>query len=164
MKLRRGVLSDADQLSDLAMRAKASWGYPEAWLRAWRPQLEFTPSVFAECTVLVAEEESRILGVVAFAFDLQRKRGEIEHLWVDPSAHRRGLGRALLDATFAQARHAGITSLRVESDPGARPFYEKLGATYEGEVAAPVLDVQRSLPVLQFRIRRAGRESDQPPG
>jgi len=146
------------------MRAKASWGYPDAWLRAWRAQLQFTPEVFAECRVLVAEEDSRILGVVAFAFDLKRTQGEIEHLWVDPSSDRRGIGRALLEATFEHARDAGISSLRVESDPGARPFYEKLGAVYEGDVDAPVLTVDRRLPVLRFQIGPAGRDPDQPSG
>ena len=34
--------SEAEELTQLARRAKASWGYPEPWLREWEPQLKLS--------------------------------------------------------------------------------------------------------------------------
>ena len=63
-----------------------------------------------------------------------------------------GIGRALVREGVLHARRAGVTSLRIEADPGARAFYERLGARYECEVPAPVQGVARTLPVLRLDL------------
>jgi len=151
--IRPGYPSDAGVLSDLAVRAKATWGYPSDWLEEWAPQLRFTEATFRRCAVFVAEEGGRISGVVALASGPSTGAGEIEHLWVDPDVQNQGVGRALVAACLAAAREAGVTWIRIESDPGARPFYERLGAVYEGEVPAPIRDRRdRTLPVLRLEV------------
>lgn len=51
---------------------------------------------------------------------------EIVSLFVDPAAHRGGVGRALIDHALAR----GATWLGVnEQNPGAITFYERLGFT-----------------------------------
>ena len=152
MEIRRGRPSDADALSALALAAKSSWDYPEAWLREWAPQLRFTPEIFERSLVLVADVDDVARGVIAVSWDAAARAGEIEHLWVDPEVHGTGLGRALVDEAAAHAQRAGVESLRIESDPGARAFYEHLGAVYEGEIPAPVRGVARTLPVLRLHL------------
>ncbi len=150
LEIRRGLPSEADALSALARRAKASWPYPDAWIRAWEEDLRFTNDTFERCTVLVAARGEQIAGVVAFSCALEERSGEIEHLWVDPSLQGQGIGRALMGEALAGARELGIERLRVESDPNARAFYEHLGAVYRGEAPAPVLGSERTLPVLEL--------------
>lgn len=152
MEIRRGRPSDADALTALAVAAKSSWGYPAAWMREWAPQLRFTPALFERCLVLVAQAGGSPRGVIAVSWGIASRSGEIEHLWVDPEVHGTGLGRALVGEAVSHAQAAGVTSLRIESDPGARAFYERLGALYEGETPAPVRGVARTLPVLRLHL------------
>ena len=46
---------EAAALTNLAHRAKASWGYPTEWLAEWGPLLTFTPDSIGAHTTLVAE-------------------------------------------------------------------------------------------------------------
>ncbi len=39
-----------------------------------------------------------------------------------------GLGRLLFDDAVARARRLGLTTLIVDADPGAEPFYRQMGA------------------------------------
>ncbi len=82
----------------------------------------------------------------------ERDEAEIEHLWVDPACQGAGIGRALLEAALEIARRSGAESVRVESDPNARSFYERMGGRYMQEVPAPVLGIDRTLPVLRFEL------------
>ena len=123
-------------LTHLARAAKASWGYPPEWLRAWEPDLELSAEYLQTAVVLVAEVDGVLAGVIGL--DTSAAGPEIGHLWVAPEAQRRGVGSALLEAGLDAARARGWRLLRIESDPFARPFYERHGATYAGEVDAAV--------------------------
>ena len=57
-------MGEAARLTRLARLAKASWGYPEAWLREWEPELEISADYIRLNDVFVAESEGRLLGVV----------------------------------------------------------------------------------------------------
>lgn len=153
VRIRDGRPTEADALSALARRAKGSWGYPEEWLSEWESELRFAPATFVEWVVLVAEIGEDVVGVAAVSKDEEGDEGEIEHLWVEPECHGRGVGAALVLECMERARGWGIELLRVRSDPQARRFYERLGATYRGEVPAPVLGQARTLPLLHLEVR-----------
>jgi ribosomal protein S18 acetylase RimI-like enzyme len=56
----------------------------------------------------------------------------LEELYVAPALRRRGIGRALLEATMAAAREAGATRIDLgtgETDTAARALYESCGFT-----------------------------------
>ena len=144
--LRRALPEEADRLSEIAMAAKAHWGYPESWLELWRPELTFAAATIESDCVWVAEEKGRLLGVSAV-----RGRApelELSHLWVHPSAMGRGLGRRLLEAAVDAARRAGGRRLRIVSDPHAEPFYEAMGAYRTGSV--PSQPAGRTLPLMEL--------------
>lgn len=153
VSIRRAAVGDSPSLTALALVAKAHWGYPAAWLEAWRDALTITPEYIASHTVLVADslaEQSRILGVCAL--EERGDRWQLEHLWVDPGVHRTGIGRALVKCALAIAgrRDAGCT-VRVESDPHAAEFYRRLGARQVGVVPAPMDgDAERVLPLFEL--------------
>jgi GNAT superfamily N-acetyltransferase len=144
---------DAPRLTALARAAKAHWGYPAAWLEAWRTGLTIAPEYIELHTVLVAESPVRqppILGVCALEDHGDHWR--IEHLWVEPSAHGAGVGKALVKCVLAIAgrrRPGGI--VRVESDPNAAGFYRRLGAREVGSVPAPMDgEPARVLPLFEL--------------
>lgn len=113
--IRDAHADDVSALSAIARRAKASWGYPEAWLEAWRDELSFTAAYLADHQVWVAETGGRAAGVIA----LERPVAgwTIDRLWVDPGAQGLGIGRALVERALAFVGAAGAVD--VLSDPPA---------------------------------------------
>jgi ribosomal-protein-alanine N-acetyltransferase len=78
--------------------------------------------------ILVADEGGKVVG--AAAVRVAGDEAELLNLGVDPSWRRRGVGRELMTAAFADARHAGATRVFLEvreSNAGARAFYGVLG-------------------------------------
>ncbi len=59
---------------------------------------------------------------------------ELDDLFVDPRAMRRGVGRLLVEDLVDRARQAGAVSIEVTGNPRARAFYERVGFTVVGEV------------------------------
>ena len=149
MVIRRAMAEDADALSDLAHRAKAHWGYPASWMRKWDAQLTILPGYLELHDVWVADADGAIIGMCALEDQLDR--WHMEHVWVDPSHHGQGIGRALVMTAVDEARrrHSGVIELL--SDPFAWGFYEKLGARKAGDVPAPMPGAKnRTLPKYRF--------------
>jgi GNAT superfamily N-acetyltransferase len=144
------VAADARALSDLARTAKAAWGYPADWMRAWSGQFEITPGELAQLWVHVARVDGRAIGFVALD---ARGPAEISHLWVSPECQRRGIGRRLLAAAVQEALRRRLPSLAIDSDPNAVAFYEACGARCVGSQPAPMPGArERMLPRLQIDL------------
>ena len=148
--IRRGAPDDAPRLSAIARAAKAHWGYPAEWLADWADALTIPPEYLAEHTVFVAQDEE----VVGFcALEDHGTAWALEHLWVDPAHHGRGLGAALMRRALDEVRALGPGTVTVVSDPQAAPFYLRLGARPAGTVPAPMPGAPaRELPVFEWRI------------
>lgn len=98
--------------------------------------------------VLAAREGEEIVGVVVLAFRLSVSIGgrfaSIEDLYVRPEARRRGVGRALLEASGERCMERGASYVEVEVvDDAAENFYRELG--FESEAGVRVMS--RSYPL-----------------
>jgi len=122
--VRRARVEEAGILTELAMRAKASWGYDAAFMAACRDELTLTPQKLAAWTVWVAEADGAIAGMVALSLD---GGAEIEDFFVEPAFQGRGVGAALMVELLAACRRAGAAVLEVDADPNAEPVYARLG-------------------------------------
>lgn len=145
IEIRRATSNDSERATELARIAKAHWGYPSEWLDAWRDGLAITAHDIEKHRTFVAMLDGHVVGVC------QLQEGDVgamlEHVWVDPSAHGKGVGRALVEHAKAESR--GV--LTVVADPNAERFYIKLGATRVGDVFAPMPGApERKLPLLEF--------------
>ncbi|PAP75608.1 GNAT family N-acetyltransferase [Rubrivirga marina] len=143
--------AEADRLTEIALAAKRHWGYPETWMDAWRDALAFTPDGVEAHLVHVATEADDV-PVACVALSVDGDAVELEHLWVEPAAMGRGLGRALFEHAVRVARDAGGTALFIDSDPFAEPFYQRMGAERVGWTRADVLGERRELPRLRFDL------------
>jgi GNAT superfamily N-acetyltransferase len=132
--VRAARLDETARLTEIAFAAKAHWGYPAAWLELWRPSLTFDETLLERDWVRVAELDGATRGVLALADAWPDV--ELSHLWIDPPAIGRGLGRLLLEAAVAEARRQGAARITIVSDPYAVPFYEHMGARTVGEEAS----------------------------
>jgi molybdenum cofactor cytidylyltransferase len=151
MHVRRAISEDAEELSALALTAKAYWGYAEARLEEWRPNLEVSAESVLSRPTFVGELSGRIVGF--YSLVPSASAWELDNLWVAPEHMRRGLGRALISHAVQTAAAAGATSMIVDADPNAEPFYVACGAKRIGEIAAPIAgQPSRVRPQLMFAI------------
>ena len=136
MHIRSAVAGDADELSALAMRAKAYWGYAEAQLEAWRPSLKVLGESVSARPTFVGEINARIIGF--YSLVPSAAAWELDNLWVAPEYMKHGVGRALVTHAAQTAAAGGATSILIDADPNAEPFYAACGAKRVGEVGAPI--------------------------
>jgi ribosomal protein S18 acetylase RimI-like enzyme len=78
--------------------------------------------------------------------------GQIHRLYVHPARQRTGIGRSLLTASVGHLRQGGAhtaTLWVLETDQGARAFYERLGWKPDGaRQSHPPIDLRYQLPLL----------------
>lgn len=134
-------------MSDLALRSKGHWNYSAEFLELCRDELTYTADKCGSGDVVVAEEDSHVLGFAAI--DGTPPDGELEALFVDIGAMGRGVGGGLLRHVLKLARSRGFTSLTLQADPGAEPFYTHHGAMRVGEAPSGSIP-GRMLPELTF--------------
>lgn len=148
---RRARTEEAAALTRIALAAKQSWGYPDEWMAEWRPDLTITSGYLGSSPVWVAEADGAVAGFLGLV--QVDGRWHLEHLWVLPAHHGRGLGRALFAEAVRLARAVGATELLIKSDPNAEPFYLKMGAVRTGLEAYDLLGkIRREVPRLTYRL------------
>ena len=150
IEIRYAVPNEAEALSQIAIKAKAHWGYPENLMKVWKPTLTFSPKYFNENESWVAVVDN---GPVAF-YTLQEKAGTgwIENLWVLPEYIGKGVGRQLFLHALSRAREMGYTILQLEADPNAAGFYEKMGMSRIGERRSEADGQPRVLPIMEIDL------------
>jgi ribosomal protein S18 acetylase RimI-like enzyme len=146
--IRRARPDDAAALTALAHAAKRHWGYPETWLRLWRPQLTLDADFVARHGVWCAVDGDAIVGFCAVS--VEGRLAELEHLWVDPGRLRARVGRRLFEHAAGVLRARGATRLGIVADPNAEGFYAAMGARRVGTV--PSQPAGRTLPRLVFDL------------
>ncbi len=136
----------------MCIRSKAVWGYDEAFLRQCRSVLRLAPDLVTEGLAVVAEVNRRLVGVAQVSIDAET--AELDLLFIEPTAQRSGVGRRLYDWAVGAAAGRGATTLGILADPGARPFYERMGAVWQREAPSDVI-AGRTLPWLEHRLSSA---------
>jgi GNAT superfamily N-acetyltransferase len=154
LEIVRAKPSDAEALTEIAHEAKRHWGYPESWIAAWRNVLTMRPEFIAANISYRAIEDHRPVGF--YVLTTEEDGLHLDHLWVLPQAMRRGIGRALFEHAVGQAKSAGYFRLKIEADPNAEGFYNRMGAVRAAINISEVCGERRELPLLEFRLE-AGR-------
>ena len=151
IRIRPALEREAAALTGIAVRAKASWGYPATWIDDWRHALTLSAEYIRNHEVFTAEFGGEIAGLASL--ELDGRDALIGNLWVAPEYHGRGIGRALIGHCIVVAQKRGLATLRVESDPHALGFYRRMGATQIDAVPAPLPGLpERTLPILRFEL------------
>lgn len=160
-RIRPAVSDEADALTQIAMRAKASWGYGAEQIEAWRPQLTIAPALMEAGHVWVAERQGVPVGVAALI--ALGRRARLEHLWVVPEAQRMGVGQALFETAFARAVDDGWEILELDSDPNAEGFYQRMGGRLSGSSDATADGHGRALPRFEFDLKLEDTDPEEAP-
>src|SRR5262249_17478957 len=100
--IRLAMPGEAPLLSALCMRSKAHWGYDARFMQLAHQSLQIDPAAIDAGRVLVAAGgEGGLLGVADCRALSEPGAFDLVHLFVEPRALRRGIGRALLEAACA---------------------------------------------------------------
>lgn len=154
LRMRRALAGDSERLTQIARAAKAHWGYPEAWLTAWQPILRITPEYAERQLVYVGALADEIVGF--YALEPRDDHWSLEHFWVEPRWHGRGVGRHMYAHAVDRIRTIRPGIMVIEADPYAAGFYARMGARQTGTVPAPVDgDPGRTLPVFELEVKAA---------
>lgn len=131
LTLRQPNSSDLEAASQLCLRSKGYWGYDDAFLAMCEEELTLTETDLAQDRIVVAEDQNGMAGVAQVSLD--ESGCYLEKLFVDTDRIGQGVGRVLYDWAFNTARDLGAHELILEGDPGAAPFYERMGCVRAGE-------------------------------
>jgi GNAT superfamily N-acetyltransferase len=128
--IRTAVAADLPALQEIYRAASLS-NAGDAPILLSRPEyLIFDGDGIAEGRTLVALAGDRITGFATIAAGDDGP--ELEDLFVDPGARRRGFARHLVREIAAGARDAGHRRLWVTGNPHARAFYRAAGFVEAG--------------------------------
>lgn len=148
--VRLAAAHEAESLSRLALRSKAYWGYSAAFMDACRDELLVQASRIRDGWVHVAEDADGVAGYCALE-PASATALEVEHLFVEPTAIGRGVGRLLMAHVVTWARQRGYAIVTIQADPHAAGFYRAIGAVQVGERASESV-AGRQLPLLELRL------------
>jgi len=123
--IRRARPDECDRLTELAMNAKASWGYDDAFMEMCRAELTLTPEKLGDWAVWVAECDGEMAGMIALSGD--GPDAELEDFMVEPKFQGQGVGAALMGVLMDDCRARGFKRVRLDADPNAESIYQKLG-------------------------------------
>jgi GNAT superfamily N-acetyltransferase len=148
--IRRASPEDAEQLTQITLASKRHWNYPEEWIQRWLPELTFLPEYVAEheMWLFVVDEKS------AAYYSLKQNDDSLwlENLWVLPGYMGQGMGRMLFQHALERSRALGASTLKIESDPNAQSFYEKMGAKEVSEHQYELDGQLRVLPIMEINL------------
>lgn len=140
----------ANALTEIALSAKRHWNYPERWIELWIPTLTVTEEYLTthETWMVLIEEKP----VAWYSFNKHEEEMWLDNLWVLPEYMGQGFGRELFLHALERCRSQDIKTLKIEADPNAQSFYEKMGAQKVGERRGEVDGQSRILPVMEIHL------------
>jgi GNAT superfamily N-acetyltransferase len=150
ISLRRASPEDADQLTQITIAGKRHWSYPERWMQLWMPLLTISRGYVAQNETWVAVVEDRSVAYYSLKHDNQDMW--LDNLWVLPDFMGQGLGSVLFNHALERCRAGGIVNLKIEADPHAQSFYEKMGARKTAERHTMVESQPRVLPIMEITL------------
>jgi ribosomal protein S18 acetylase RimI-like enzyme len=156
IRVRAARPAEALELSDLALRSKAHWGYAEVFLEACRAELTIGRDDIEREVVAVLDDDGAMRGFYllraqADGDDDSPSSGELDFFYLDPALIGAGHGRRLWHHMVVSAHQRGYKHIDIHSDPHAEGFYRAMGAQRVGEVESGSIE-GRLLPLLRFDL------------
>ncbi len=132
-RIRPALSTEAACISALAIRSKASWGYPEEQMAVFRRELILLEEHIVPKRTHVLEADGAIVGFYTLV-PHDATTLELAHLFIEPTKLRQGYGSQLFRHARQSAQEANFRVLVIQSDPHAVGFYRALGAQLTHEI------------------------------
>ncbi|GAB4533514.1 MAG: GNAT family N-acetyltransferase [Pleurocapsa sp.] len=131
LKIRPVEEYESELISNLALRAKAYWGYSAEFINVCRRELTYSSDDIKQNYFFGAEINNSIVGFYGLQI-LSSTTIELEALFIEPDDIGQGYGRKLMEHAQVTASKLGCKLMLIQSDPHARDFYLKLGGKLIG--------------------------------
>jgi GNAT superfamily N-acetyltransferase len=153
-ELRLARAGEAERLTALCVRSKAHWGYDAEFMRLSTGALTVQPADIVAGRVLIAVDGiGQPLATASVLGDGETV--DLDQMFVDPSAMRQGLGRAMFMSAVRLARKLGARRMTILADPNAAPFYERMGARFVRHAPSDAIP-GRTLPFYEYDLAEEG--------
>ncbi|WP_405609011.1 GNAT family N-acetyltransferase [Polaribacter sp. Asnod1-A03] len=133
----KAVISDAEKLTDIALKSKAFWGYSSELIEGWREDLTVTSKTIETCNVYKLIVDDVIVGF----YVLNNSKGDIvklEMLFVLPLFIGKGNGKELLEHALKNAVNSKVKTIELVADPNAIPFYKSQGFLEKNKIGSAI--------------------------
>jgi len=151
-RIRAAEKQDGPDISALAFRSKAYWGYDEGFMNACRAELTYSAEQI-ECQdfdFYICERNDRLVAFYGLSYSA-RPNAELEALFVEPAYIGRGVGKQLFVHAVAQCRGRTTEKMIIQADKFAAEFYTYMGAQLCGTRESGSIG-GRQLPMFEYRI------------
>jgi N-acetylglutamate synthase-like GNAT family acetyltransferase len=150
--VRAARLDDASDLSALAWRSKAYWGYEQSFLNACRDELTYSDEQInsAQFEFHAFELKQDIVAFYALEFD-SSSVAELEAMFIEPDFIGCDLGRELFSHATSRCQARAISRLLIQADEFAADFYITMGAIQCGSRESGSI-IGRHFPLFEFKI------------
>ncbi|MCO5217702.1 MAG: GNAT family N-acetyltransferase [Thermomicrobiales bacterium] len=149
ISIRPAKPAEAKELTQIAIRSKAHWGYSQELIDIWAEDLCVTSASCDGESTWVIEVDGQLAGFGELLTQLAP--AILDDLFIDPTFIGQGLGGRLLQHLITLARDRGISAIEFDAEPHAVGFYERYGAHTIGERSSTVVP-GRTLPITEIRL------------
>lgn len=140
----------ANDLTQISISAKRHWKYPEVWIQLWIPSMTITEEYIEIHETWIAMIKD---GPVAYySFNENEDGFWLDNLWVLPEYMGQGIGKTLFEHALERCKAMGVSTLKIEADPNAESFYERMGARKVSEHTTEIQGEPRVLPVMEINL------------
>ncbi|PRC93492.1 GNAT family N-acetyltransferase [Solimicrobium silvestre] len=157
LHIRQAQITEADDLTRLAMESKAHWNYTAEQLALWRSELTVPHEVIAAGRAYVGEIDHTLAAMMVLS--PAAMTWKLNYFFVGPAWMNRGIGKTMFQFAIEMARKQGARAVSIDADPNAEPFYLLCGAIRSHTINAPIAeDSNRIRPQMLFAIptKKAG--------
>jgi GNAT superfamily N-acetyltransferase len=162
MKIEQARAEHASKLTEIAISAKRHWNYPERWIELWIPSLTISPDYISQNETWMAVVEKPVgfyslVDIVIARRVIFPPRNDKDSLWLDnlwilPNFMGQGIGKQLFQHALERSKALGASMLKIEADPNAQSFYEKMGVRKVGEHHSEMDGQPRILPIMEINL------------
>ncbi|MCH2042897.1 MAG: GNAT family N-acetyltransferase [Saprospiraceae bacterium] len=151
MKIERAKYTDANELTNITLRAKGHWGYSEEQLEAWKEVLTIHAVYIEQNEVYTLIQHEKIIGYYSYT-RIDGDKVELDNIFLEPECIGKGYGKIMMQHFFKQIKTEHYRTVRLEADPNAEQFYQKLGFRCIDRLESSIQG--RFLPIMELNLRK----------
>ncbi len=145
MKIVRSEPKYHQELSGIAKKSKAFWGYSRELMEFWDDDLTISEDYILKNEVFHLVSEDYIEGFYSY-FKEDKNTVRLDYMFINPDSIGKGFGKLLMEDFLDKMKNSETGKIILDADPNAEKFYEKFG--FERVELKPTKITNRFLPVM----------------
>ena len=141
--------ADLETLNRIAYEAEAYWEHDESFMEIFASVYKLTGETLKNQITYLMVENNQIIGF--FSIIPKQSAAHLDYFYIRREQMGKGLGRKLWNHLLNLCREKGFKEITGETEPGALPFYTKMGAIQVGTTKSKI-DPNKDLPKFQFSL------------